>query len=98
MRNRRYLTLAILPLAAVWLFVVGQSMRSLVTTIAAAPVQPAAQSATGRSSLPIEEANLPLGVDADGSPGTAEAATELQPHPEITDPHIRKLLQAAWDD
>jgi hypothetical protein len=123
MRNLRYLALAILPLAVVWLFVVGQSMHSLVTMIAAAPMQPAVQSTTVPSSLPqrpreqsnadevaqvpalatatkpsIEEAHLPPAVYADGSPGIVPPAIEQQPHPEITDPRIRKLLQPAWDD
>lgn len=127
MKRIRWVALAVLPVAAIWIFVVSQSLRSLLSTLAlgqqalrvessvAAPAERSqlgaledagAASETSRTTPPEQPIHvdsdalraadmLPPAVYADEMPATREA--ELV-HPEITDPHLRRLLRPAWED
>lgn len=69
MKTTRYLALAAVPLAAVWLFAVGQSMRSLVSMIDAVP----ARAADARAADPAAVAREP-GIPSGGAAPAVFAA------------------------
>jgi hypothetical protein len=120
-KKRRYV-LVLIPLAAVWLYAVGQSAgrmfalidgapRALVERPAVAPpywvhepmapqrdiaVTPAVVPAAERRTA-AEPWSPPAPVYAEPSYSQAPSAEPIE-HPEITDPHLRRLLQPAWDD
>jgi hypothetical protein len=130
MQKKRY-WLALMPLAAVWVYAVARSGGELfslfspeaaqaVLTVeapseplvaplavqrgdeapaaeppaiaAAEPPAPAPRRASPPPAEPPPAAHPDAGYDA------AAAGTEPVDHPEVTDPHLRKLLQPAWDD
>jgi hypothetical protein len=122
MHKKRYV-LVLIPLAAVWLYAVGQSAGRMFALIDEAPRaiverppaatpdwahEPTAPQSDGVAAAPpvvpaaeqrsaVEPWSPPPPVYAEPSYSQAPSVEPIE-HPEVTDPHMRRLLQPAWDD
>ena len=88
MKTTRYLALAAVPLAAVWLFAVGQSMRSLVSMIDAVPARAADARAADPAAVAREPGILSGGAALGAAPAPARPASRPEEFPAQLPPAV----------